>query len=334
MKILVIRLSSIGDVVLTTPVLRCLKEQLPGCEIHYVVKKSFAPVLEGNPHIDKIHHYHNNMRQLLVELRKEKFDHIVDLHKNYRSWLIRTLIPGKTSTFQKRNLEKWLMVNVNVTELPINHVAERYFEATEPLGVKHDGKGGEYFIPEAAQKITSELPWPSGEKYVAVVAGGRYVTKQIPADKLGMVCSQLNAPVALLGGPEDIAYAESIMQLAGRNEGLVNLCGKISLNESAAVINGSSCVVTPDTGMMHIAAALNKKVVSVWGNTTPELGMYAYFGTPEKNREMSKIIENPRISCRPCSKLGHTECPKGHFLCMNSLAAKDIVSAVDAFLQT
>lgn len=329
MKILIIRLSSIGDVVLTTPVVRCIKEQIPGAEVHFVIKKEFATVLESNPNITKLHILDNNLFGVIRQLRREQFDYVADLHKNYRSFIIKALLLVKSGSFPKLNFRKWLLVNLGENRMPAVHVVDRYFEAVASLGIKNDGARAEYYIPAEAREAVAELLPDGGGPFVAVVTGGRYHTKQIPAEKLAEVCSKLDMPAVLLGGKEDVAGAQEIEALSTSDARIINLCGRISLNESAAVMERSSCVVTPDTGLMHIAAALNKKVVSVWGNTVPAFGMYAYFGRPEQARNNNRIIENRDLPCRPCSKLGHERCPKGHFLCMNSLKADAIVEAVE-----
>jgi ADP-heptose:LPS heptosyltransferase len=322
-KILVIRLSSIGDIVLTTPVLRCIKEQIPGCTLHFAVKKAFLPVVEANPNIDQLHIFEKGLNRFVGQLKKERFDHIIDLHNNYRSFVIRKMLSGSTQVFRKRNIAKWLKVNLPSLSPPVSHVTGRYFEAVSALGVVDDEKGCEYYIPDEARQITGKLPVGFENTYLAAVVGGRYKTKQIPPEKLAEICRKVNLPVVLLGGPEDQEQAESVLQKVfaeSRSDTninpVINMCGKASLHESAALIAGSACVVTPDTGLMHIAAALGKKVVSVWGNTIPDLGMYPWYGSAQKTAGMSRVSEVQGLECRPCSKLGFEKCPRGHFDCM------------------
>jgi ADP-heptose:LPS heptosyltransferase len=121
----------------------------------------------------------------------------------------------------------------------------------------------------------------------------------------------------LLGGKEDAAIAEQVYQLHKNNT--INLCGKLNLNQSASIIQQSHKVITSDTGLMHIAAAYKKDIISLWGNTIPEFGMGPYFAG--KN---SQILEVKNLSCRPCSKLGYKKCPKGHFKCMNDIEIAEI----------
>jgi heptosyltransferase-2 len=155
--------------------------------------------------------------------------------------------------------------------------------------------------------------------YYAIVIGGKHTTKIFPAEKIIEVCRLLDKPVVLLGGKEDESRGKMIADSLKTN--VFDACGKLSLDESADVLKHASAVLTNDTGLMHIAAAMHKPIVSVWGNTVPELGMYPYLpGEPQK----SVIIENKEISCRPCSKIGFDACPKGHFNCMMTLNSSEI----------
>ncbi|MCX6282203.1 MAG: glycosyltransferase family 9 protein [Bacteroidetes bacterium] len=313
MKILVIRFSSIGDIVLTTPVVRCLKQQLPGAEVHYITKKQFEPVLKSNPYIDNLWLYDGNFKSLVPRLRSERFDFIVDLHKNPRSAYLKIMLGKPSGSFTKLNIRKFLMVNFKWNFLPDNHIVDRYFGAAKKLGVKNDLKGLDYFISSADEVL------PAFPEYIAVVIGGKHLTKIFPPGKVAEVIEKLNKPVILLGGREDRERGDQIMQLSTKP--ILNLCGEYSLNQSASLVRQSSAVLTNDTGLMHIAAAYHKKMVSVWGNTIPAFGMYPYM--PE-DMGSSYIAEVYGLGCRPCSKLGFRECPRQHFRCMLDIPADDI----------
>ncbi len=317
-KILVIRLSSIGDIVLTTPVVRCIKQQLPGAEVHYLTKKQFEPLLSSNPYIDKLWLYEGEFGKLIPQLRAEKFDFIVDLHKNQRSTLIKLRLCRPSGTFCKLNIRKWLIVNLKWNILPDIHIVDRYFGAVKKLGVKNDGKGLDYFIPSADEVV------PAYPQFVAVVIGGKHNTKIFPPVKVAEVLNKLDKPVILLGGKEDHAKGEDILQLVSKP--VKNACGTLSLNQSASLLRQSSAVMTNDTGLMHIAAALGKKIVSVWGNTIPGFGMYPYLPKGSPDQYMAEV---KGLSCRPCSKLGFEECPKKHFRCMLDISADEIAKHLE-----
>ncbi len=312
MKFLVVRFSSIGDIVLTTPVLRCLKAQHKQNEVHYLTKSSFKFILASNPNVDKIHSIENDVDEIIEVLKKEKFDAIIDLHHNLRTYKLKKKLNVKSYSFNKLNIEKWLMVYLKVNRLPQKHIVDRYFETVESFGVSNDLKGLDYFIPEADVVPPTELPHKFSFGYHALVIGGSYYTKKIPLKKLIEICEYSDKPLVLLGDKNDVEVSRALHKLF--TEKTADLCGKINLNQSASLIQQAQKVITSDTGLMHIASAFQKPIISLWGNTIPEFGMSPYLPV-----EGSKIIENKNISCRPCSKLGFSKCPKGHFKCMNDL---------------
>ena len=318
MKILVVRFSSIGDIVLTTPILRCIKQQLKDVELHYVTKHNFLSVIENNIYVDKIFTIKDSLKDVIPQLKKENYDYVIDLHHNVRTLRLKTALGKKSFSFNKLNWEKFLVVNFKKNKLPNIHIVDRYFETVQSLGVKNDSKGLDYFINEKDEvDIPSTLPSMFHEDYHALVVGGSYFTKQIPINKLKEICTKSSLPLILLGGKEDAAIAEQVHQL--HKNKTINLCGKLNLNQSASIIQQANKVITSDTGLMHIAAAFKKDIISLWGNTIPEFGMGPYLAG--KN---SQILEVKDLSCRPCSKLGHKKCPKGHFKCMNDIVITEI----------
>jgi ADP-heptose:LPS heptosyltransferase len=314
-KILIIRFSSIGDIVLTTPVVRCLKNQLPGVEIHYCTKKQYSDVLSANPYIDHLHYLDESISGLATQLNKEKFDFVIDLHHSLRSKLLRLKLHHPSSTFSKLNIEKWLLVNFKINRLPEVHIVDRYFEAAKSLSIKNDKQGLDFFIPEADQFDPSWLPATHQQPYVGFVIGGRHNTKIFPVEKVAGVCSLLKHPVVLLGGKEDIESGEAIASIIP--DKVFNACGQFSLTRSAALVKQAGLIITNDTGLMHVAAAFKKKIISLWGNTVPEFGMYPYL--PHKAENSSIVFEIKDLKCRPCSKIGFEKCPETHFDCMNRL---------------
>jgi ADP-heptose:LPS heptosyltransferase len=311
-KILIIRFSSIGDIVLTTPVIRCLKQQLPGCDVHYLTKIQYKAILVSNPYIDKIYTIELNINEVINAMKAEKYDFIVDLHKNFRSLGIRNKLRVKAASFPKLNLQKWLLVQFKINKMPPVHIVERYFEAVKHLGVKNDLQGLDYFIPKKDEVNPKNLPENFHTGYIGFVIGGQHKTKQLPVEKSLEILQKIDRPVLILGGPEDHEQAEEIINLT---EGtFYNACGKFNINQSASLVKQADAIITGDTGLMHIAAAFRKKIISVWGNTVPEFGMFPYMPGKES---LSKIFEVKGLPCRPCSKIGFDKCPKGHFDCMN-----------------
>ena len=316
-KILIIRFSSIGDIVLTTPVIRCLKKQL-NADVHYLTKSSFKGMLNNNPYVDKVHCIDKEIsKELIAELKAENFDFVADLHHNLRTLRLKNALNISSKSFPKYNIQKWLLVNLKIDRMPKIHIVDRYMETVSNLGIVNDMAGLDYFIPESSKVDLSRLPKIQANGYVGLVIGGQHATKMMPVSKLIEVCDSLKEPVLLLGGPEDAERGDEIVQATG--EKVFNACGKFKLDESASLVEQAKWIITHDTGLMHIAAAFKKRIVSVWGNTVPELGMYPYQADSQ-----SKIVEIKGLSCRPCSKIGYSKCPKGHFKCMEHKVEKII----------
>ena len=321
-KYLIIRFSSIGDIVLTTPVVRCVKQQVKDVELHYLTKESHLPILKNNPYIDKIYSIKKNVTPLLSELKKENYDYVIDLHNSIRSTATVLQLVRPFNTLKKLNIRKELYVATKINLLPHLHVVNRYFKVVEPLDVKNDGKGLDYFISAEDEVDISDLPESHRNGYLAFVIGGKHFTKRLPENKVISLCTKINKPIVLLGGPENRETGDLIKNMVGEN--VYNACGIYSLNQSASLVKQSKQVITNDTGLMHIAASFDKPIISVWGNTVPDFGMYPYF--PEGSENNSKIIEVRGLSCRPCSKLGFEKCPKEHFKCMNLIDEKEVIS--------
>jgi heptosyltransferase-2 len=318
-KILVIRFSSIGDIVLTTPIVRALKQQLKNVEIHYLTKKTNYSLLQNNKYIDKIHLLED--ADLLKKLRSNKFDYIVDLHNNLRTLKIKAILGVKSKAFPKLNLKKFLLVNFKINKLPNIHIVDRYFEATSKLGVINDKKGLDFFLQEEDFVSPDALPLDFHDGYIAVVVGSKHFTKQMPLNLLAQICKGLEKPIILLGDKTDYAKAYKIEKEIGSK--VFNGCGAYNINQSSALIKNSLGVITADTGLMHIASALDKNIICLWGNTVMDFGMYPY--RAENSQAQTYNFEIKNLSCRPCSKLGYKQCPKKHFKCMNDQNVEEIV---------
>ena len=326
LKVLVIRFSSIGDIVLCSPVIRALKQQLQA-EVHVLTKRSFQGILEANPYVDRVIGMEKRVSACLPLLRGEKYDRVIDLHHNLRSWRVRLSLGVKSHAFDKINLQKWLMVRFKFNVLPTRHIVDRYLDAAGGLGLRNDGAGLDYFIPPAAEisreALAIQAGFPSDSPYVAIVIGAAHATKRLPEDRLIELCTRIAQPVVLLGGPEDRQSGETIAGAVGA--GVWNGCGQFSLHQSASLVRQAAVVVTHDTGLMHIAAALGKPIIAIWGNTIPEFGMYPYYPV---GAAKYRNFEVPGLGCRPCSKIGHAHCPKGHFRCMREQPLDEIAAAV------
>jgi ADP-heptose:LPS heptosyltransferase len=322
-KILLIRFSSIGDIVLTSPVQRCLKLQL-GAEVHFLTKKEFAPLVQSNPYIDKVWTIDSKVQEVTEALQLEQFDFVADLHHNLRSRQVKRALGKPSASLNKLNIRKWLLVNFKYNNMPDIHVAERCLQTVESLGVKDDGKGLDLFIPPT-EEVDTALDPRLRKGYIGFAIGAQHATKRLPADKILSLCSKLDETIVLLGGKEDGAVAEQIRQAFPAR--VINACGKYSLMQSASLVRQAKKIITHDTGLMHMAAAFQKEIISIWGNTVPALGMYPYRSGHGDNGA-GVMVEVKNLSCRPCTKIGFDKCPKGHFRCMKEIDETKILKAV------
>ncbi len=311
-KILVIRFSSIGDIVLTTPVFRCIKKQIPGAELHFVTKLNYKIVTATNPYIDKFFYVDNDLPAIIDKLKKENYDHVIDLHNNLRSLRIKKALKKRSFSINKLNVEKFLLTNLNINVMPAEHITQRSLDTAAALGIKDDGLGLDYFIPEKDIVRQTDIPTSHSAGFISIVIGATYETKKLPVHKLQELCYKIDHPVMLLGGKEDFNDAEIISSVDPVK--IYNACGKFNLNESADLVRQSKLVISHDTGLMHIAAALQKPIISIWGNTAPVFGMYPYYGS--KSTLQYEVMEVKNLRCRPCSKIGYHTCPLEHFNCM------------------
>lgn len=321
MKVLIVRFSSIGDIVLATPVIRCVRQQL-GAEVHVLTKHAFRSILEPNPYVGKVYSIQKHVGEVKQQLRVERYDAILDLHNNLRSLQVKWSLRARSFTFNKINWAKWLKVNLKIDRLPKVHIVERYMKPAEALGVAYDGQGLDYFIPrEAEVSLPGTLGIAPGG-YVAIAIGAAHATKRLPLEQLVALARGLTEPVVLLGGPGDAEIGAEVAAAAGAH--VANTCGKLSLHQSASIAKQARHVITHDTGMMHIAAALRKPITAVWGNTIPGFGMYPFY--PDGVQRHTDV-EVAGLGCRPCSKIGHEACPKGHFRCMQNIEIAAILQA-------
>lgn len=311
MKILVIRFSSIGDVVLTTPIVRCLKQQIPGATIHFITKRKFSTILANNPNIDKLITIQSSINEVITDLKKEKYDWIIDLHKNVRTLSLKQKLKIPSRSFPKMNIEKWMLVKFKIDRMPKLHVVDRYFETVKHLGVTNDLLPCDFYISDNST-VNIEQEFGISSSYITIAIGAQFATKRIPLEKLIEIIKPIDKPIILTGGSMDSEMADKIIEEFPLKN-IKSACGNFSLHQSASIVKQSNVILTNDTGMMHIASCFKIPTVSVWGNTVPSLGMYPYF--PQKS-DLFSMHGVTGLNCRPCSKIGFDKCPKGHFNCM------------------
>jgi ADP-heptose:LPS heptosyltransferase len=329
MKFLVIRFSSIGDIVLASPVWRCLKQQVSTAEVHLVTKQSFKAVTEANPYIDSFFYLNDDLASLIEALKKEDYDYVIDLHNNFRSKKIRNALGKQSFVIDKLNWQKFVLTNLHINFMPGRHITQRSLDTLKPFAIKDDGKGLDYFIPEKDQISESDYPASHHAGYIALVIGASYQTKKMPVYKLQELCAAIDHPIILIGGKEDAEEGKEIATIDPFK--VYNACGKFNLNESADLVRRSKLVISHDTGLQYIACAFNKPVIAIWGGTSPKLDVEPYYGSAIVNAPYQNVLV-PGLSCQPCSKYGTKKCPRGHFKCMKNQDISYIKSLVDAML--
>lgn len=305
-RVLIIRFSSIGDIVLCSPVLRNLKRKHPNIEIDIITKTSFKGLWQANPNVSDVY----GLEDQDQTWRKKSYDLIIDLHKNLRSFRIKCIRWDVPSiTFNKGNVRKALLVLTKSRYFGVDSITNRYADLLKKLGIEVDNHGLEFYGEE---EVPSECNIPSS--YIACVLGGSFATKQVPLSKWVDFLSEYqgNQPFVLLGAKSENEIAQALVKQFP--EKVIDTTGLLTIFQSAYLVKHAQIVVSGDTGLGHIAAAFGRNIIWIWGNTTPEIGMLPPI-KPNAGNQIEMQIEG--LKCRPCSKLGYRVCPKLHFKCMD-----------------
>ena len=275
-------------------------------------------MLEHNPYIDQIVAF-EDLDHSLELLKSHAYDHIVDLHNNLRSSKVCKTLGIQALKLDKINIAKWVYVNIGLERLPNKHIVDRKFDAIQSLGVEYDGEGLDYFFKTDEDLLKG---FEKRRKRIGIVLGAAHYTKRIPLELVKQITASYDADYFLLGGSAEHDLGEQLIV-----EGKVyNWCGKTSLQGSAQLMDTCDLIISSDTGLMHIAAALNKRIITIWGSTVPTFGMYPFMKN-EGHRYINQQVDG--LHCRPCSKIGYDQCPKGHFACMQNHKIEKIVGSIN-----
>ena len=309
LKILIIRYSSIGDIILATPVIRCLKNQQKA-EIHFITKKCYSQLLEENPYLSKLYFIETVN---IDELKRNSYDYIIDLHNNLRSNILSFKLSKKTIRYDKSNFKKMLLIIFGINLLDKKHVVERYMDTLKKINTKNDEIGLEYFLPN-----NYKTPISFKTEYIVWAIGASYFNKQLPIERIVEVSEKIKYPIILLGGKSDFQRANKIIELS-KNKNIINYCQSNDFHDSAKLIKESKIVFTNDTGMMHVASAFKKPIISFWGCTKPFQGF-----SPYCNENSLELIISSK-SKNPCSK--HGKFCKYNKKCINYITSNEIIKA-------
>jgi len=342
-KTLVIRFSSIGDIVLTSPLLRVLRAKFPQSQIDFVTRREYAELVRSNQNLNRTFEFDattgfEGLRKLKKTLKEERYDLLVDLHDSLRSKYLRSIRGPRRVVVDKRILERSLFVKLKKNVYKgIVPVSDRYIETLGEFGIVNDGKGLELHIPDeilfdVSGKI-APLKLNRFEKVVGLCPGARHFTKRWPADRFARVgaalAQKMDAKVLLFGGKADEPLCNQIMWEVNNDAGsdrATSLAGQLGLLETAAAMQFCDVMITNDTGLMHIARAMHKKIVALFGSTVKEFG----FAPDEPS---AVLIERSGLACRPCSHIGRSKCPEQHFRCMSEIQADEVFLRAKGLLE-
>ncbi|MDO8734760.1 MAG: lipopolysaccharide heptosyltransferase II [Elusimicrobiota bacterium] len=325
MKILIIRVSSIGDIVLATPLVRCLRTAVPSAQIDFLVKKKYSEILSANPYISNLIFFENNIVEPAQRIKKEKYDFILDIHNNFRTFLLTLFSGAKILRYKNYMFRRFFLAEFGLNfykEREKIPVFQRYLKTAESFGIFDDDKGLDFFIDKNVENKVEQI---LKNQYIGICPVAVWKTKRWPKENFIEVAKRIleknNYEVLVFGGKNDFDYCENIkIQIGPKAK---NLCG-LSLQETAVAIRKCKHLLTNDTGLMHIAEALKVPVVAFFGPTVEEFGFYPQ---SEKSKFFSKDI-----FCRPCSTKGSKKCPVGDFRCMTEISVEEVFSHCAACL--
>ncbi len=336
-RILIIRLSSLGDIILTTPFIRALRKKFPSSEIGYVTREQYVPLIAHHPDVDHVYFLRHGdgfreLRALAEKLRAANYEHVFDLHNNVRSRFLRTLLAVPSSNICKDNLKKYILVSFHTNLFKdIVPVPERYARTASALGIVLDKDGPRVHIPthvtKRALSILESRQKHDADRTVALCPGARHFTKKWPLEKWIELARSLlekgNTRIFLFGSKEESGYCDEIQRVFP--DTVTSFCGALSVLETAACLANCDAAVTNDSGLMHLATAVQVPVVGIFGSTVREFGFFPY-------QSRAVVVENNDISCRPCTHIGRDRCPRRHFACLNDINPKTVVQAIDRLL--
>jgi lipopolysaccharide heptosyltransferase II len=336
-KILIIRLSSIGDILLTTPFIRQVRKKYPKAQIDFVVKTEYSELLEYNPNINNLIKFESatgtkGLKKLKKSLNENEYEYIFDLHNNIRSNYLRRGLRGKKKHQIKKNkVIQFLYVKFKINRYPDTiPIAERYLNVGKAAGVEDDGRGLEVFwekeIEDSIDQILEKNGLIQNETFFTVAPGAGLYTKRWPIEYYKIFIEDIienhKSKVLVLGNDNDREQGNSLNDL----NDVIDLTGKLSLLQSAVVLSKSKALISNDTGLMHMATAVNTPVLAIFGSTVKEFGFYPY-------RYDSIVVENEGLDCRPCSHIGRDSCPKEHFKCMNEITPEIVIEKFEELIK-
>jgi len=306
-----------GDVILTSPIVRCVKNQL-NAEIHFLIKPVFSELVDHNPAISKVIQIDSKNSSHIQILKDEHYDLILDLQKNRKSIRLTKRLKLKSYTFNKTNVRKWLLVQSGLDLMSRNHLVDRYFDGLKELGIENDLLGLEVHnkISLIEEQELAVLP----NEYFVLAVGAQHKGKSLSLSQILSILASTHHPCVLVGGKQEVDLGKEVLKKHNTNCIIYNFIGKSSISGTAEIVKRSKAVISGDTGIMHMAAGFKIPQISIWGCTTPNLGMYPYL--PSKH---SLMVEPKNLSNRPCSKLGD-KCKNTPNWCIQHIDMTEVIN--------
>jgi len=335
-KILLIRLSSIGDILLTTPFIRQTRKAYPDSQIDFVIKKEYSDLLKNNPNINNLLEFDTTrgmqgLKNLKKLLRDENYDYVFDLHNNIRSNYLHLGLQSKYKYRIKKNkFVQFLYVKYKINRYPeIIPIAERYINVGKRAGIRDDDKGLEIFFDKNSEKsvnmILEQNEIKQNDAFYAIAPGAGFYTKRWPIDNFKIFVKNIlenhNSKIVVLGNNADKHQGEVLAEY----DNVIDLTGQLALLQSAILLSKSKVLVSNDTGLMHMATSVKVPVLGIFGSTVKEFGFFPY-------RSKSRVVEIRDLKCRPCSHIGRNNCPKEHFKCMKEISPEMVVENFEKLL--
>lgn len=332
-RLLLVRFSSIGDVLLTTPLVRAIRTRHPEAHIGFLTKAAHAPLVSDNPRLDEVISIEPGepVARTAERVRTGNFTHRLDLHGSLRSRALRALVPGRWSGYPKHRIARTILIRTKRDRyLDRRPVAERYFDAARALDVVPDGAPPEFFLHPAA--VASADAWLTSRSLgverplVALAPGAAHATKRWPAERWRPLAETLlarGADVLVVGGAADRELAAAVAD--GLGDGAASAAGAMGLQETGALLRRAAALVSGDTGVMHMATGVGTAVVALFGPTVRQFGFFPYSAR-------ARVLEL-QLGCRPCHAMGGPVCPLGHHLCLRGIPPEAVVDAVTEVMQ-
>lgn len=336
-------MSSIGDVILTSPLIRQLRQKYPRAQIDFVIRREYAELVRFNPHLSQVIEFDvrdgfAGLRRLKHRLRRKSYDVILDVHRNLRSLYLTALFSRlilrrpRVCRIRKNQLLRFLLVKLKMNLYrkiygEIISVRQKYLRTASCLGIAENDERLEFFLPEEVErKAEAYLQQISiGGEPVVIAPGARHFTKRWPPEYFAQVITalfqQFGKKTVLVGGSEDLPVTEEILRQVPEGAAY-SAAGRLSLAETAGIIRRALLVISNDSGIMHLAEALNRPLIAIFGSTVREFGFF-----PQNAR--SVVLEKNGLSCRPCSHIGRASCPKKHFKCMRDILPEQVLRVIE-----